>query len=62
MIEIEITIQEGCIPEEIRADLATSTNDVSGHISEGPASWVMEGGHVLSKPGEEPSEWYQNDV
>ena len=28
--------------------------DVSGHISELPASWTMEAGEVLPEPGEEP--------
>ena len=30
--------------------------DVSGHISEQPASWTMEAGQLLPEPGEEPAE------
>ena len=37
---------------------SVSTEDVSGHISEVPASWTMEGGQVLPEPGEESAEWY----
>lgn len=35
-----------------------SANVVSGRITESPASWAMEGGHVLPEPGEEGAEWY----
>lgn len=31
---------------------------VGGRITEGPASWTMEGGMVLPEPGEETAEWY----
>ncbi len=34
---------------------------VSGRITEGPASWTMEGGMVLPEPGEETAEWYEHD-
>ena len=40
---------------------SVSTEDVSGHISEVPASWTMEGGQVLPEPGEESAEWYDQD-
>lgn len=33
-------------------------SEVGGHISEAPASWTMEGGHILPEPGEEGAEWY----
>ncbi|MBS57133.1 MAG: hypothetical protein CL735_00025 [Chloroflexi bacterium] len=48
--------------EEFCGISGVSRNNESGHISEGPPSWIMEGGHILSEPGEEPPEWYQNDV
>ena len=59
--EVKDQILAGLIEEFCRIS-GVSRNDVSGHISEGPASWVMEGGHNLPEPGEEPPEWYQNDV
>ena len=31
---------------------------LGGRITEGPASWSMEGGMVLPEPGEETAEWY----
>lgn len=31
---------------------------VSGRITENPASWTMEGGFVLPEPGQEGPEWY----
>ena len=34
--------------------------DVSGHISEVPASWTMEAGQVLPEPGEESADWYEH--
>ena len=36
--------------------------DFSGRITEGPASWTMEGGMVLPEPGEETAEWYEHDL
>ena len=33
---------------------------LGGRITEGPASWSMEGGHVLPEPGEEGPEWYRH--
>ncbi len=32
--------------------------EVSGQISEAPASWTMEAGKILPEPGHEPSWWY----
>ena len=40
---------------------SVSKEDVSGHISEVPASWTMEGGQVLPEPGAESAEWYDQD-
>ena len=36
-------------------------DQISGRITEGPASWSMEGGMVLPDPGEETAEWYEHD-
>ena len=36
------------------------TNEVSGHISEAPASWTMEAGQILPDPGEESPEWFEH--
>lgn len=36
-------------------------SEVSGRITEGPASWTMEGGKILPEPGEETEEWYAHD-
>ncbi len=36
-------------------------DQISGRITEGPASWTMEGGMVLPEPGEETAEWYEHD-
>ena len=35
-------------------------NEVSGHISEAPASWTMEAGQILPDPGEESPEWFEH--
>ena len=60
-------------PEEVKAQLLSDlvasfreitgapTDQVSGRIHEGPASWTMEGGMVLPEPGEETAEWYEHD-
>jgi len=60
-------------PQELRDQLLTdligafrevtgvSSDQVSGRINEGPASWTMEGGMVLPEPGEETAEWYEHD-
>ena len=37
-------------------------DQLGGRITEGPASWSMEGGHVLPEPGEEGPEWYEHAV
>ena len=34
-------------------------DQVSGQITEAPASWTMEAGKILPEPGEEPAEWYE---
>ena len=37
-----------------------SADQLDGRITEGRASWSMEGGHVLPEPGEEGPEWYEH--
>ena len=34
-------------------------SEISGQITEAPASWTMEAGKILPEPGSEPAEWYQ---
>tara|TARA_B100002052_G_scaffold226219_1_gene208438 strand:- start:2261 stop:2698 length:438 start_codon:yes stop_codon:yes gene_type:complete len=59
--EVKDQILNGLI-EKFCEVTGISKNDVSGHISEAPAKWTMEGGHVLPDPGEEPPEWYAADA
>ena len=59
--------------EEIKAELLSDLlgafasitgveeSQLGGRITEGPASWTMEGGMVLPEPGEETEEWYAHD-
>ena len=35
-------------------------DQVDGRITEGPASWTMEGGAILPEPGQEGPEWYRH--
>ncbi len=37
-----------------------SADQLDGRITEGRASWTMEGGQVLPEPGEEGPEWYEH--
>ena len=37
-------------------------DQVSGHISEAPASWTMEAGRILPDPGSETPEWYEHSA
>ena len=56
------------VREKLLADLkgafvsvtGISEDQLGGRITEGPASWSMEGGHVLPEPGEEGPEWYEH--
>ena len=57
--EVREEILGGLIEKFCEISGADSQN-VSGHISEGPASWTMEAGHILPEPGEEPAEWYEH--
>ena len=44
----EVLFEIGNLPQET----------IDGKISEGPASWSMEGGMVLPEPGQEEEEWF----
>ena len=55
--EVKRRILNGCIDRLVEISGAPR-KEVSGHISEAPASWTMEAGKILPDPGEEPSEWY----
>ena len=58
--EVKQQILEGLMA--IFCEIANvAPGDISGHISEAPASWTMEGGEILPEPGEEPAEWYQHE-
>jgi phenylpyruvate tautomerase PptA (4-oxalocrotonate tautomerase family) len=56
------------VREKLLADLkgafvditGVSADQLGGRITEGRASWSMEGGHVLPEPGEEGPEWFQH--
>ena len=56
------------LKERLLAELMRAFREVTGipagqlggRITEGPASWSMEGGHVLPEPGEEGPEWYEH--
>ena len=56
------------VREKLLADLKSafvditgiSSDELDGRITEGRASWSMEGGHVLPEPGEEGPEWYEH--
>ena len=56
------------VREKLLADLkgafvditGVSVGELGGRITEGPASWSMEGGHVLPEPGDEGPEWCQH--
>ena len=45
------------LQDAFRAIAGVPAEMVSGRITEGPASWSMEGGKVLPEPGEEGPEW-----
>ena len=58
-------LKERLLGELMRAfrDVTGVPDDqLGGRITEGPASWSMEGGHVLPEPGEEGPEWYEHAV
>lgn len=39
-----------------------SPDEISGKISEAPASWTMEAGQILPEPGEESAEWFEHSA
>ncbi len=43
--------------EEFAEIAGVPASEVSGRISEAPASWTMEAGRILPEPGEESAEW-----
>ena len=55
--EVKAQILEGLIAGFCEI-AGVDREDVSGHISEAPASWSMEAGEILPEPGEEPAHWY----
>jgi len=59
--EIKAEILDGIISRFCEIT-SVPRSDVSGIISEAPASWSMEDGHILPEPGEEPAEWYAHDA
>ena len=59
--EVRAQILDGLI-NRFSEIISVPRNDVSGHISEAPASWTMEDGEILPEPGEEPAEWYVHDA
>ena len=59
--EVKQQILEGLMEKFCEISKA-APEEVSGHISEAPASWSMEAGKILPEPGEEPAEWYQDGV
>ena len=59
--EVRETILNGIIDKF--CDITSISHDeISGIITEGPASWTMEDGQILPEPGEEPAEWYAHDA
>lgn len=48
----------GELKRAFREVTGVPADQLGGRITEGPASWSMEGGHVLPEPGEEGPEWY----
>ena len=59
--EVRQQILEGLI-DRLSTIAGVSRDLVSGHISEAPASWIMEAGHILPDPGSETADWYEHSV
>ena len=57
--ELKQQILEGLI-DKFSEIAGVPKNEVSGHISEAPASWTMEAGQILPDPGEESPEWFEH--
>lgn len=56
--ETKRQILEGLIDRFVEI-AGVGREEVSGQITEAPASWTMEAGKILPEPGEEPDEWYR---
>jgi phenylpyruvate tautomerase PptA (4-oxalocrotonate tautomerase family) len=52
----------GELKRSFKAITGVADDQLGGRITEGPASWSMEGGHVLPEPGEEGPEWHGHAV
>ena len=50
----------GELKQAFRDITGVPPDQLGGRITEGPASWSMEGGHVLPEPGAEGPEWYEH--
>ncbi len=59
--EVKQRILHGLVDEFSRIAGVPRTQ-VSGHISEAPASWTMEAGRILPEPGEESEEWHEQSA
>ena len=59
--EVRQRILEGLI-DSLSTIAGVPKDQVSGHISESPASWIMEAGQILPEPGEETAEWYEHSA
>ena len=55
--EMKQRILDGLI-DKFSEIVGVSSDQVSGHVSEAPASWTMEAGKILPDPGSETAEWY----
>ena len=59
--EVKQQILDGLMKEFCRiANIDKS--EISGKISESPASWGMEAGEILPEPGQEPAHWYEHEA
>jgi len=59
--EVKQQILDGLMNEFCRI-AKIEKNDISGKISESPASWGMEAGEILPEPGQEPAHWYEHEA
>jgi len=59
--EVRQQILAGLI-DRLSTIAGVSKDLVSGHISEAPASWIMEAGHILPDPGSETADWYEHSA